>query len=43
MDKKKRLKELNDSGFVTAMNASANKSILVANEHWNRFIALLSL
>lgn len=34
---------LNDSGFVTAMNASANKSILVANEHWNRFIALLSL
>ncbi len=34
---------LNDARFTAPMNTSPNKSILVANEHWNRFIALLSL
>lgn len=34
---------LSNSNFVNAMNVSPNKSILVANEHWNRFIALLSV
>lgn len=34
---------LSNANFVNAMNTSANKSILVANEHWNRFIALLSV
>lgn len=33
---------LNNSNFVNVMNNSPNKSILIANEHWNRFIALLS-
>ena len=37
------LTALNNTTFKNAMNASANKSILVANEHWNRFITLLSL
>lgn len=34
---------LSNTNFVNAMNTSPNKSILVANEHWNRFIALLSV
>lgn len=34
---------LSNSNFVNAMNTSPNKSILIANEHWNRFIALLSV
>lgn len=34
---------LANSNFVTAMNASPNKAILLANEHWARFIALLSV
>ena len=34
---------LSNANFKNAMDVSPNKSILVANEHWNRFIALLSL
>ncbi len=32
-----------NSNFVNAMNASSNKTIVTANEHWARFIALLSV
>ena len=34
---------LTNSIFINAMNASSNKTILTANEHWARFIALLSV
>lgn len=34
---------LSNTNFINAMNLSSNKSILIANEHWNRFIALLSI
>lgn len=34
---------LSNANFKNAMDVSPNKSILVANEHWNRFIALLNL
>ena len=34
---------LANSNFVSAMNASPNKTILTENEHWARFIALLSV
>lgn len=34
---------LANSNFVNSMNASVNKDILIANEHWARFIALLSM
>ena len=34
---------LQNSNFVNAMNASDNKSILLANEHWARFLALLDV
>lgn len=32
-----------NSNFVNVMNASSNKTIVTANEHWARFIALLSV
>ena len=34
---------LSNTNFVNAMNLSPNKIILTANEHWARFIALLSV
>lgn len=34
---------LSNSNFINAMNSSPNKEILLANEHWARFIALLSI
>lgn len=34
---------LSNTNFINAMNTSPNKTILLANEHWNRFIALLSV
>ena len=34
---------LANSNFVNVMNASPNKAVLLANEHWARFIALLSV
>ena len=34
---------LSNSNFVNAMNISSNKTILTANEHWAKFIALLSI
>ena len=34
---------LSNSNFVTVMNSSANKTILLGNEHWAKFIALLSV
>lgn len=34
---------LSNSNFINAMNSSPNKEILLANEHWARFIALLSV
>ncbi|MBR4315203.1 MAG: hypothetical protein IKP66_09865 [Lachnospiraceae bacterium] len=34
---------LSNSNFVNVMNSSPNKAILLANEHWARFIALLSV
>ncbi len=34
---------LSNSNFINAMNVSPNKTILTANEHWARFIALLSI
>ena len=34
---------LANTNFVNVMNTSPNKAILLANEHWARFIALLSV
>ena len=34
---------LSNTNFINAMNTSPNKTILLANEHWARFIALLSI
>lgn len=34
---------LSNTNFINAMNSSPNKTILLANEHWARFIALLSI
>lgn len=33
---------LNDTNFRNQMNNSANKTIIMANEHWAKFIALLA-